>query len=74
MQFKALNEFIFSRCKESNKGNGFYIEVVDVDYNKYTFYSRKKFDLEKGQKVVPILDVYSFAGTIRFRIEDLEVV
>jgi len=74
MKFKALNEYIFIKCRESNKGNGFYVEIVDVDYNKYTFYSRKKFDLEKGQKVVPILEVYSFAGVIRFRIEDLEVV
>lgn len=74
MELRGLNECIFVRCLESKKGNGFYVEVADEDFDKYRFYSRKKFDFEKGQKVVPILEVYSFSGLIRIRIKDLEVV
>jgi len=73
MEFRGINEFIFVKCLQSKKGTGFYVEVADEDFNKYCFYSRKKFDLKKGQKVVPILDVYSYLGEIRFRIKDLEV-
>lgn len=71
MELRGLSECIFVRCIERKKG-GFYIEIVDSEYNKYRFYSRKKFDLEKGQKVIPILEVYSFEGKIRLRLKDLE--
>ncbi len=73
MEFKALSEFIYVGCKETKKGNGFYIVLVDEKkYDKYGFYSRKKFDFEKGQKVVPILEVYCFSGETRIRLKDLE--
>lgn len=75
MLLKGLKSLVYLGCRQSSKGSGYYVTVADDEnYVRYTFYSKKRYDFDKGVKVLLVLDLYHFDGKLQFRIDSLEVV
>lgn len=72
---KGVKSLVYLGSRQGKNGNGCYVTLADDEnYVRYTFYSKKRYDLDKGIKVIPYLDIYHFDGKLSFRLSDLEVV
>lgn len=69
---KGVKSLVYLGLRHSKNGNGCYVTLADDEnYVRYTFFSKKRYGFEKGDKVVPVVELYYFDGRVNFRLVDL---